>query len=227
MTASLTLVSHSLCPYVQRAAISLIEKKVAFDRVYVDLSNKPAWFNALSPLGKVPVLQVENDGQKTALFESIAILEYLEDSQASSLHPQEALQRAEHRSWIEYGSSILNDIGRFYYASDTEMFNQQVAVIRGKFQRVESRLGEGTYFEGINFSLVDAVFAPVFRYFDVFDQISDFAILHSFPKVLSWRRALSQRESVKAAVTKDYNALLLSFLKDKDSHLSRLIKRNS
>ena len=33
----LTLISHDLCPYVQRAVIALAEKGVAFDRVWVNL----------------------------------------------------------------------------------------------------------------------------------------------------------------------------------------------
>lgn len=53
-----TLVSHHLCPYVQRAVIALAEKKQAFDRVTIDLDAKPDWFTALSPLGKVPLLQL-------------------------------------------------------------------------------------------------------------------------------------------------------------------------
>lgn len=34
----LTLISHPLCPYVQRAVISLTEKAVPFKRIDVDLS---------------------------------------------------------------------------------------------------------------------------------------------------------------------------------------------
>lgn len=69
-TAGLTLVSHYLCPYVQRAAIALGEKGVPFDRNYVDLANKPDWFKAISPLGKTPVLLV---GERP-VFESAVIL---------------------------------------------------------------------------------------------------------------------------------------------------------
>ncbi len=54
MNSQLTLVSHALCPYVQRAAIVLIEKGVHFERRDIDLNNKPDWFLALSPLGKTP-----------------------------------------------------------------------------------------------------------------------------------------------------------------------------
>lgn len=38
---SLTLISHPLCPFVQRAAIVLLEKGVPFKRINVDLSAKP------------------------------------------------------------------------------------------------------------------------------------------------------------------------------------------
>jgi glutathione S-transferase len=81
-----TLVSHNLCPYVQRGAIALIEKRVAFVRVYVDLSDKPDWFCAISPLGKVPLLRVASRGGEQVIFESAVILEYLEETQVNPLH---------------------------------------------------------------------------------------------------------------------------------------------
>ena len=107
---SLHLISHALCPYVQRAAISLTEKGVTFERTDIDLSNKPDWFLAISPLGKTPVLVVDG----TPIFESAVILEYLEDTQPHALHPHDALDRARHRAWIEFGSAVLNDIAGFY-----------------------------------------------------------------------------------------------------------------
>src|SRR5882724_11985660 len=107
--ANLTLISHHLCPYVQRAVIALTEKGVPFERVYLDLASKPDWFKALSPLGKTPVLKVGD----IAIFESAVILEYLEETQPHPLHPHDPLRRAEHRSLIEYGSAILNEIWGF------------------------------------------------------------------------------------------------------------------
>ena len=77
MTAKLRLISHKLCPYVQRAVIALTEKGVPFERIDIDLANKPGWFLAISPLGKTPVLQVGD----SAIFESAVILEYLEETQ--------------------------------------------------------------------------------------------------------------------------------------------------
>ena len=125
MSPSLTLVSHHLCPYVQRAAISLAEKAVPFERVHVDLADKPAWFLDLSPLGKTPVLEV--DGR--AIFESAVILEYLEETRPHPLHPADPLRRAEHRAWIEFGSAVLNDIAGFYLAKDPAVFTAKAEAL--------------------------------------------------------------------------------------------------
>src|SRR4030088_2812449 len=114
MTAPLKLISHKLCPYVQRAVIALTEKGVGFERIDIDLANKPDWFLKISPLGKTPVLRVGD----TAIFESAVILEYLEETQPKPLHPGDPLKRAEHRAWIEVGSVIRIDVAGFYAAPD-------------------------------------------------------------------------------------------------------------
>lgn len=221
--AGLTLVSHHLCPYVQRAVIALAEKQVPHDRVYVDLADKPAWFCALSPLGKTPVLRVGD----TAVFESAVILEYLEDTQAKRLHPRDPLRRAEHRAWIEFGSAVLADIAGFYSAPDEAALAAKAAALAAKFARIEARLVGAPWFDGDAFSLVDAVYGPVFRYFDTFDQIGDFGILAEKPKLAAWRAALAQRPSVMQAVPPDYPVRLLAFLRKRNGALSRLLATSS
>jgi glutathione S-transferase len=221
MAARLRLISHKLCPYVQRAVIALSEKGVAFERVDIDLANKPDWFLAISPLGKTPVLQVG----EVAIFESAVILEYLEETQLSPLHPADPLRRAEHRAWIEFGSAVLSDIAGFYAAADEATFNAKTAQLEQRFGRLESRVASSPWFDGENFSLVDAVFGPVFRYFDVFDEIADFGILAGKPKLARWRQSLAARPSVRTAVSADYAALLRNFLDRRDSWLSGLQAR--
>jgi glutathione S-transferase len=122
MAAKLKLISHKLCPYVQRAIIALTEKGVPVERIDIDLANKPAWFLALSPLGKTPVLQVGD----TAIFESAVILEYLEETQPKPLHPADPLTRAEHRGWMEFGSALLSGIAGFYAAADEAAFKARI-----------------------------------------------------------------------------------------------------
>ena len=216
---ALTLISHALCPYVQRAAIAMTEKGMDFDRRVVDLANKPHWFRAVSPLGKTPVLLT----QETAIFESAVILEYLEDTGPCPLHPSNPLRRAEHRSWIEFGSAILDDIGGFYSAENAIGFETKRMALKAKFARVEAQLDIGPLFEGKLFSAVDAVYGPIFRYFDVFDGIVDFGIFEGLEKCLAWRSTLSARSSVKSAVGADYGDLLRKFLAARKSHISSLM----
>jgi glutathione S-transferase len=218
MSTPLKLISHKLCPYVQRAVIALTEKGVPFERIDIDLANKPDWFLAISPLGKTPVLQV---GDK-AIFESAVILEYLEETQAKRLHPADPLERAEHRGWIEFGSTILNDIAGFYAAKDETTFRAKAAQLEQRFARLEARVAGTPWFDGEKFSLVDAVFGPVFRYFDVFDQIGDFGILVGKPNLARWRKVLAARLSVRSAVSADYPALLRDFVERRQSWLSKL-----
>ena len=223
MTASPKLISHKLCPYVQRAVIALHEKGVAFERIDIDFANKPDWFLGISPLGKVPVLTVTSGDGEAALFESNVICEYIEETQSGAkLHPQDPLQRAQHRAWMEFGSAILSDVWGLETTTDAPTFEDKRAAIVAKFARVEAALGSGPFFAGRNFGLVDAVFAPIFRYFDVFDALIDLAVFAQTPKLRKWRAELAKRPSVQAAVGSDYPELLRAFLVRHDAHLLKL-----
>jgi glutathione S-transferase len=218
----LTLISHHLCPYEQRAAISLNEKSVPFERIYIDLAKKPDWFRVLSPLGKVPLLKVEHeDGRSSVIFESAVILEYLEEAQPNPLHPADPLERARHRGWIEYGSATLNRIARFYSAPDPTALAAEARELAVLFSRIEIELGDGPWFAGETFSLVDAAYGPVLRYFDVIDRAGYFGILTDKPKLAAWRKALAERPSVREAVAPDFPERLLAFFEGKRSALTR------
>jgi hypothetical protein len=58
---SLHLISFKTCPFVQRAVITLKHKNIDFDITYIDLAEPPDWFLEMSPLGKVPVLKVDDE----------------------------------------------------------------------------------------------------------------------------------------------------------------------
>lgn len=217
MSQKLILVSHLLCPYVQRAAIVMAEKGIAFERINIDLANKPDWFLKISPLGKTPVLLV--DGQP--IFESAVICEYLEETTVGTLHPQKPIARAQHRGWMEFGSALLKAIAGFYAAPDDKQLAAKAAEITAKFRQIEDALASGPFFAGQHFCMVDAVFGPVLRYFDVLDTVDDFGFFTNTPKVNAWRLALQQRPSVSGAVRADYPEMLRSFLLARPSALSR------
>jgi len=218
----LRLVSHHLCPYVQRAVIALTEKGVAHERTSIDLADKPAWFQAISPLGKVPLLLVD---EETALFESAVICEFLEETAPGvRLHPKDPIERARHRAWIEFASATLNSVAWFYAAPDEAAYKAKRTDLAGKVAWLEQALVMGPYFAGDWFSLVDAAFGPMFRYFDTFEAtLPPLGVFDDMPKVRAWRAALAVRPSVQGAVAADYPDRLAAFLRARKSHLSRMM----
>ena len=214
----LTLISSPTCPFVQRANIALREKAVDFDVVYIDLANKPDWFVAASPLGKVPLLKIERPGETdVVIFESAVILEYLEETaEGRRLHPADALERAQHRSWIEFGSTVLADLWNLSVAKDDAVLATANQALTVKFKRLEATV-VGPFFAGETFSNVDAVFAPAFRQLDVLETVVSSRLLDGCPKLSAWRAALAARPSVRQAVPADYADQYLARLRKDDA----------
>lgn len=227
MPKDLRLISHKLCPYVQRAVIVAKEKDIPFHRVDIDLANKPDWFLELSPTGKVPLLQVtEDDGSTHVLFESAVIAEYFDEIAGRPLLPSDPLKRARERAWVEFASATLGDIGKLYSATDGASFDAAADAVEGRLEQLEKQI-EGQWFAGERFGLVDAAFGPVFRYLDVFDWRLGRHLIDRPAKVLAWTEALARRDSVRTAVGDDYAERLINFVARKNSYLGRLLERHA
>jgi glutathione S-transferase len=123
---------------------------------------------------------------------------------------------------MEFGSAILGDLWGLETTTDAATFESKRRALAAKFERVEAALSPGPFYAGDAFSLVDAVFAPVFRYFDLFDELAELGIFKDVPKVRAWRAELAQRPSVRNAVGADYPQLLRAFLVRHDAHLLKL-----
>ncbi|NQZ05672.1 MAG: glutathione S-transferase family protein [Algicola sp.] len=215
----LTLIGHKLCPYVQRTVIALKELGIAFKRIDIDLNNKPAWVKKLSPLGKVPVLVVDDE---TVLFESSVINEYVNEIGGGKMLSDTPVKKAKERAWVEFASSTLANVSQLYNAKDECSFTDAVNELQDKWVHLEENLAQSGFFNGEDFSLVDAAFAPVFRYFDVFERFGDFDFTNRFAKIEQWRKALGQRSSVINAVGPEYQEMLTNFVAAKESYLGEL-----
>jgi len=169
------LVSFKTCPWVQRAAIVLREKNIAFEFRHIDRDNRPDWFLAISPHKKVPVLSIDG---KVSLFESNAIAEYLDETTAPRLHPDDPVLRAVNRAWTDYVPTFADLVTGQAYADDEAAYTKSVKAIPVAFERLERALeqqGAGPFFNGARYSLVDAAYAPFLQRYLFLDGIRKLA----------------------------------------------------
>jgi glutathione S-transferase len=130
--AKYLLVSFKTCPWVQRAAIVLREKKIDFEFRHIEPDNRPDWFLAISPHKKVPVLRVDDS---VSLFESNAIVEYLDETVAPRLHPNDPIDRAVSGAWTDYVPSFAETVTGAAYADTEADYNKAVDKIPVPFER--------------------------------------------------------------------------------------------
>lgn len=217
------LISFDLCPFVQRSVITLQEKGEAYDIEYIDLENKPDWFKAISPFGKVPVLEVsgavaakEITGTEVVV-ESAVINEYLDEVTGTPLHPADPLRRAHNRGWIEYGSALLVENYRLMLAADEEQARTLAKKCNSMLATLEKAF-VGPFFNGDEFSLVDAALAPALQRIDWCEQLEPSLQLWAGRSVAkSWWQQLSTRPSVVASLLPGMQDNFTSYLQGRGS----------
>jgi glutathione S-transferase len=205
--------------------VTLNEKKIAYDIEYVDLQNKPAWFVELSPLGKVPTLEVTEDGgEKVVLFESVVINEYLDEVTEGRMLPEAPLPRARARAWIEFSNAVLSDVFSLTSAKDDEALAKVQGKLEPKLDRLETEIGVGPFFLGADMSLVDAAFLPALqRLFWVNELHPELASFKARPKLKHWWAALADSASVKESAVSDLRARFDKMIaRDRGGYQSRV-----
>lgn len=213
----LELVSFDLCPYVQRARAILAEKNIEHDIRFIDLDSPPEWFFDVSPMEKVPVLLVDGE----PLFESMVICEYLDEITPGSLHPADPFKKAQNRAWIEFGNSILDATYALFTTNDEKRFKHLTAELDEKFDTLEDECLTGTpFFNGDKFSIIDAVYAPLFRYHEALARHHDFGFFADRPHLTLWRDTLLSYAAVQKSVPSTYAPDLDAYLRKQDSVFS-------
>jgi glutathione S-transferase len=221
--AKYLLVSFKTCPWVQRAAIVLREKNVAFEFRHIEPDNRPDWFLAISPHKKVPVLRID---EKVSLFESNAIAEYLDETIAPRLHPDDPVLRAVNRAWTDYVPTFSSAVTATGYATDEASYKASAEKIPGAFERLERALdkqGAGPFFNGAKYSLVDAAYAPFLQRYFYLDRVKPLGIIEKFPRLKAWAKALVARPSTHSFPEAEFETMYRQNLKRRKVWASQFI----
>lgn len=211
----LHLISFKTCPFVQRAVITLGQKNVDYDITYIDLADPPEWFLELSPLGKVPVLKVDDE----VLFESAVINEYLDEITGGELQPKDPLQRAKNRAWIEFASNMLGNSYMMKTATDRADYEKYRDLLVSQLRRIENHLGDSDWFNGDDFTLADTAFAPLFMHDSVADKAFSLIDPATMPKVDAWSKRLLALPAVKNSVVPEFEQLYLERIEKFNSYM--------
>lgn len=216
------LVSFKSCPWVQRVAIVLREKQVDFEFQHIEPDDRPDWFRGLGPHNKVPVLRIDDE---VALFESNAICEYLDEVHAPRLHPQDPIERAFNRAWIDYMPRFMDIISGHAYADTETAYEAAAALIPEAFSKIEAALGErgGPWFNGARYSLVDVAYTPCLQRHLFLERIRRLGHIERFPKVHAWAQALAARPTTHSFPPAEYEAMYRAAVKRRNKWIARFV----
>jgi len=212
----LELITFPICPFGQRSLITLIQKELPHRLTYIEPDNRPEWFKQISPLGKVPLLRVN---EALSIFESAVINEFIDEISVPRLMPDEPIQRAHNRAWIEFGSACIVQLFQLSVAGDEKSFQSQRKGLNEKLQHLEQVLGDGPYFNAEKLSLVDTTYAPFFLRLELLNELHTIQDLAEFPRLTTWSMALLALASVEAATLPDLKERYLGFLNKRGSWL--------
>lgn len=207
------VISFNICPFVQRVTALLEAKEIPYEIEFIDLSNMPQWFLDISPNAQVPVLVTEGG---TALFESDAIVEYLDEVEAPIEPAVTSEQRAIDRAWSYQASKhYLLQCGAMSSADEPTLL-ERAEKLGKAFAKAEKQLGDGPYFKGSEFSNVDVAWLPLLHRAAIIERRTGYDFVADYPKVKAWQSSIMKTGLAEKSVSEDFeDAFARFYLSDK------------
>ena len=215
---NLELISTALCPFVQSSIVALRLNNVPYRLTLIEITNPPPWFDDVSPLGRVPILRIDDEH---IIFESTVINEYLNDIASNSLLPGAPLRRAAHRATIVYSTAILADLSGVVAAADEAELDDAVYDLDEKFNYLEERKSDAVFFDGSEPGLVDACYSPLFARLDILNPARKLLDTDNHPKLAAWSSAVLQLGAVKQTIDAEFTALYRNSARQRDGWLGQ------
>lgn len=210
----LKVISFTICPFVQRVTALLEAKQIAYSVEFISLKDKPEWFLQLSPNAQVPVLITEK-GQ--ALFESEAIIEYLEEAYPALDSSLSMEDKAQARAWSYMASKLYLPQCSAQQSQTLAVLHERSQILNKAFVRIEKALQpEQVFFASNQLGLVDIAWLPLLHRAALIKQFSGYDFLADYPKLQQWQHNLLATGLGIASVADDFEEKFTGFyLSDK------------
>jgi glutathione S-transferase len=183
-------------PYVRKARILIREKNLPCEFVVADAWAADSPVPALNPLGKVPVLALDNND---TLFDSPVIVEYLDSLQAPALLAAAGAARWDMLRWEALADGVLDAVVTRLLESRRPAAQQSADNLRRQEEKIArsldyiaQRLGSNQWLVSESFTLADLVVAVALEYTD-FRYPHDWRGRH--PRLGQWLAGVSARPS--------------------------------
>jgi glutathione S-transferase len=194
----LKLIASKTSPYVRKVRIALAEKKIEYQMVEAAPFEPVNPVHAWSPLGKVPVL-VLDDG--TRLFDSRVIVEYIDTvSPVSRLIPEPNRQRIEVKRWEALADGICDAMIAMVMESRRPAKQQSKDWMERQRQKVSAgvaelsrELEEKTWCDGESYTLADIATGCALGYLDLRNPELDWR--REYPNLARLAEKLAKRAS--------------------------------
>lgn len=194
----LKLISSPTSPYARKVRVALAEKKIEYQTVVGSPWEPGNPVHAWSPLGKVPVL-VLDDG--TQIYDSRVIVEYIDTvSPVSRLIPEPNRQRIEVKRWEALADGICDAMIAIVLEakrpaklqSKDWIARQQQKVAAGVAEQARE-LGENAWCNGESYSLADIATGCALGYLDLRNPEMDWR--RDYPNLAGLAERLAKRPS--------------------------------
>ena len=215
------VVSFKICPFVQRVTALLEAKGAPYDIEHVDLSDKPDWFVEASPNAQVPILFVD-DGR--VLFESDAIVEYIDEVTGPALYPGDPVERAQARAWAYLASKSYLVQCATQRSRDAATLNERTEKFTTAFARIERHLGDGPFAGGDSIGMVDIAWLPLLHRAAIIEACSGYDFLEGVPRVRAWQEAILETGLAEKSVSDDFEERFTAFYLAESTYLGRLAR---
>ncbi|MGH1351008.1 MAG: glutathione S-transferase family protein [Methyloligellaceae bacterium] len=212
----LELISFRICPFVMRAQITGLEKGCEFKTTYIDLANKPQWFLDQSPTGAVPAIKI--DGY--FIFESAVICDLIDDLTHDTLYPSDPVQKYYNKSWIDFASDLIFKQFAVLTAKDKATYDEKVEEILPALAIVEKQISNKPFWNGEQFSIIDAAYAPLLHRFNLVKEHFNIDYLQGYPKLKYWTGCVLTNSSVRQVCNEEFNAEYLEYLNKRETYLT-------